>query len=52
MFFVMNLIAGPATGGAVVTVSMAVLLASEVWLGIQWLGSRFEKLDISSELRA
>jgi hypothetical protein len=31
---------------------MAVTLGAEVWLGIQWLGGRFEKLDISSELRA
>ena len=52
MFFVVNLVAGPAAGGAVAALSMAVLLASEVWVGVQWLGGRFEKLDISSELRA
>jgi hypothetical protein len=23
----------------------------ETWLGIRWLGRRFEKLDVSSELR-
>lgn len=52
LFFVVNLVAGPAAGGAVATLSMVVLLASEVWLGVQWLGGRFERLDISSELRA
>jgi len=31
---------------------MTVLLAAEVWVGIQWLGDRFENLDVSSELRA
>jgi len=51
MFFVVNLIAGPLAGGAIAALSMVVLLASEVWLGIQWLGGRFEKLDISAELR-
>jgi hypothetical protein len=52
MFFVGHLAAGPAAGGALAALSMALLLAFEVWVGIQWLGARFEKLDISSELRA
>jgi ABC-2 type transport system permease protein len=52
MFFVVNLIAGPMVGGALAALSMAVLLACEAWLGVQWLGARFENLDISSELRA
>jgi ABC-2 type transport system permease protein len=51
VFFVTNLIIGSVVGAAVAVVAMAVLLGFEAWLGIRWLGSRFEALDISSELR-
>jgi hypothetical protein len=51
-FFVVNLIAGFEAGAIVAVIAMAVLLAFEAWLGIRWLGNRFEELDISSELRA
>jgi hypothetical protein len=43
--------AGFTIAGAVAAVAVAWLLAVEAWLGIHWLGSRFEALDISSELR-
>lgn len=33
-------------------VPVIVLLVWEIWLGVWWLGERFEKLDLSSELRA
>jgi hypothetical protein len=50
VFLGTNLVVGPATGAATALVSMAALLAFEAWLGIRWLGGRFEALDISSEL--
>ena len=52
VFFVTNRVAGPSIGAALAVVVMAALLAFEAWLGIRWLGGRFEALDISSELRA
>ncbi|HEU4590817.1 MAG TPA: putative ABC exporter domain-containing protein [Steroidobacteraceae bacterium] len=52
VLFIVNLIAGIAIGGAAAVVAMAALLGFEAWLGIRWLGNRFEALDISSELRA
>jgi hypothetical protein len=51
IFFVMNLITGLAVGAAVAVIAMTLLLGFEAWLGIRWLGNRFEELDISSELR-
>lgn len=51
-FGLLQWFAGIAIAGAVAGVAMAWLLAVEAWLGIHWLGARFEKLDISSELRA
>jgi hypothetical protein len=40
--------------GAVACAAIAVLavLAGEVWCGVRWLGARFERLDLSAELRA
>jgi hypothetical protein len=52
VLFIVNLVAGIAVGGALAVVAMAALLAGEAWLGIRWLGNRFEALDISSELRS
>jgi hypothetical protein len=51
VFFIGQLIAGFAFGAGVAVIAMAALLGLEAWLGIHWLGSRFEALDISSELR-
>jgi hypothetical protein len=51
VFALVQLVAGLAIAGAVAGIAMAMLLTLEVWLGIQWLGGRFEALDISSELR-
>jgi ABC-2 type transport system permease protein len=51
VLFMVNLIAGFEIGAAVAVIAMAVLLGFEAWLGIRWLGNRFEELDISSELR-
>jgi ABC-2 type transport system permease protein len=51
VFFIVNLIAGLAIGAVLAVIAMAALLGLEVWLGVRWLGTRFEELDISSELR-
>jgi hypothetical protein len=51
VLFMVNLICGFAVGAAVAVIAMMVLLGFEAWLGIRWLGNRFEQLDISSELR-
>jgi len=51
VFIIVKLIAGYAIGSAMAAIAMSVLLGFEAWLGIRWLGNRFERLDISSELR-
>jgi ABC-2 type transport system permease protein len=51
VFFVVSLPAGSGVGAATAVIAMAVLLGFEAWIGIRWLGNRFEDLDISSELR-
>ena len=51
VFLLVNLITGLALGAAVAAIAMTMLLGFEAWLGIRWLGNRFEQLDISSELR-
>jgi ABC-2 type transport system permease protein len=51
VFFMVKVLAGFAIAAAMAVIVMAVLLAYEAWLGIRWLGDRFEDLDISSELR-
>ena len=52
VFFLVTLITGFAVGAAVAAITMTMLMGFEAWLGIRWLGNRFEELDISSELRA
>jgi hypothetical protein len=51
VFFLVNFITSFEAGAALAVVAMAALLGFEAWLGIRWLGNRFEELDISSELR-
>jgi hypothetical protein len=51
VLFLVNLIAGLAVGAAFAVIAMAILLGFEAWLGIRWLGGRFEAFDLSSELR-
>jgi hypothetical protein len=52
VFAIVNFVAGMVVGGAVAVLAIIALLGLEVWLGIRWLGNRFEALDISSELRS
>ena len=51
VFFIGNLMGSFQIAGVIAVVAMFVLLSFEAWLGVQWLGKRFEGLDISSELR-
>ncbi len=51
VLFVAKPFAGEVVGAAIAVIAMTALLGFEAWLGILWLGKRFEKLDISAELR-
>jgi ABC-2 type transport system permease protein len=51
LIVVLQWLAGPLLAVVVAAVAVAAILAGEVWLGVWWLGSRFEKLDLSTELR-
>ncbi len=51
VLILVKLATGIAVGAAAAAIAMTMLLGFEAWLGIRWLGNRFEKLDISSELR-
>jgi hypothetical protein len=51
VFLIVQAFAGFTAGATLAVISMAVLLAFEAWLGIRWLGNRFEAFDLSSELR-
>ena len=51
VFLVTQWLAGPIVGAALAAAAIFVVLAIEVWLGIQWLGHRFERFDLSAELR-
>jgi hypothetical protein len=51
VFFIGKLMAGTAVAAVPAIIAIAALLGFEAWLGVRWLGSRFEELDVSSELR-
>lgn len=51
LFALGNLIGGFFMGGAIAVVGVFAILSLEAWLGIRWLGSRFDDFDLSSELR-
>ncbi len=42
---------GPVVAGVLAVVVVFSLLAYEAWLGVRWLGGRFEQFDLSAELR-
>jgi hypothetical protein len=42
---------GDILAGALGVIAMLLILGTEAWLGIQWLGKRFEQFDLSAELR-
>jgi putative ABC exporter len=51
VFLIAQALAGFAVGAAIAVIGMALLLAFEAWIGIRWLGNRFEAFDLSAELR-
>ena len=42
---------GPVVAGVLAVAVVFSLLAYEAWLGVRWLGGRFEQFDLSAELR-
>lgn len=51
LFLLGNLAGGPFAGGTIAVLGVFAILSVEAWLGIWWLGSRFDAFDLSSELR-
>jgi hypothetical protein len=51
VFAIAQWLLGTIAGAALGVVTMCAVLAAEVWVGVQWVGHRFEQLDLSSELR-
>ena len=51
IFLVGQWLAGFVVAAALAVAAVSILLAIEAWLGVRWLGSRFEQLDLSTELR-
>jgi len=51
LIFATQWLIGAVAAVAVAAVAVLVILIAEVWCGIWWLGQRFEKFDLSLELR-
>ena len=51
LIFVLQWLIGPATAVGVAAAAVLIVLIGEVWCGVWWLGGRFEKLDVSADLR-
>jgi ABC-2 type transport system permease protein len=51
VFLLTQWLLGIAAGAALAVVAVFMLLGVEFWLGIRWLGTRFEQFDLSAELR-
>lgn len=51
LIFITQWIIGPAASLILATSIVALVFAGEIWCVLWWLGERFEKLDLSSELR-
>ena len=51
LIFLTQWLIGLTAAVILATLSVLVILVAEVWLGLWWLGQRFEKFDLSSELR-
>jgi hypothetical protein len=50
--FLTQLLIGPSAAVLLAVVPVLAVLVTELWLGVHWVGLRFEALDISAELRA
>ncbi|MBS0631850.1 MAG: hypothetical protein JSS11_08050 [Verrucomicrobia bacterium] len=51
LIFASQWLIGIAAAVFLATCAVAVVLVGEIWLGLWWLGQRFERFDLSSELR-
>ena len=51
LIFITQWLIGPALAEILATVLVGLVFAGEIWCVLWWLGERFEKLDLSSELR-
>ncbi len=52
VFVPVQWVLGPFVAAVAAGLLIIATLVSEVWLAMQWLGRRFERFDLSSELRA
>jgi hypothetical protein len=52
VFFVTQWLIGPIVAAAIACLVVFAVLAAEFWIGVQWLGQRFERFDLSAELGA
>jgi hypothetical protein len=50
-FFGTNWLVGPVAAGLLAWVVVLTVLGVETWAGVRWLGQRFARFDLSSELR-
>ena len=50
-FFAVYWLAGPIFAGLLAWAAALTVLGVEVWAGVRWLGQRFARFDLSSELR-
>lgn len=50
-FFLTQWLVGPPAASLLAALPALGIFLLEIWLGIRWLGPKFEQLDISSELR-
>ena len=51
LIFITQWLIGPALAEILAATIVALVFAGEIWCVLWWLGERFEKLDLSSELR-
>ena len=51
LIFITQWLIGPALAEILATGIVALVFAGEIWCVLWWLGQRFEKLDLSAELR-
>jgi ABC-2 type transport system permease protein len=50
-FFVVNWLAGPIVAAPLAWIVVLTVLGVEIWACVRWLGERFARFDLSSELR-
>jgi hypothetical protein len=51
LIFASQWLIGVAAAVLLATFAVALVLVGEIWLGLWWLGMRFDRFDLSGELR-